>query len=451
MIALANRRLVAANEWLLGRHRRHSIAVCRQTHRKSSADDSETHVTFSNGRTMRISTGRLARMADGSAVVGAGDTSVMVTAVHRPTPKSAYSSFVPLTVDYRHKYSAAGRIPVNRMRREVGAPTEREILTARIIDRSVRPVFPKGYNFETQLVCNLLAVDGVNDPDVLAVNSASAALTLSPIPWEGPVGAVRVALTRDNHVITCPTRREMSEAALNCVVTCTAGGQVLMLEAFANEPVLEPGLLKTIGRAVRECRAVTDVIARLRETDGKPKRDITDTVSAVTDEHFQAVKQLIYPGIRHVFQDYSHDKFSRDAAIQAVIASAMDQLREQFGADCEPILSDAIHSCIKHVYAELVVDSSIPTKRCDGRLTSELRPITCQTDLFKPLHGSALFQRGQTQVLCSLTLDSADSAYRSDPFSALTGGLLEKNFMLHYEFPQYATNSTGSSSVGRRE
>ena len=166
----------------------------------------------------------------------AGDTNVMVVAVSKQKSNSSYSSFVPLTVDYRHKYSAAGRIPTNHLRREM-APNEREILTSRIIDRSVRPQFPKGFNFETQLVCNLLSVDSINSPDVLALNGASAALALSDIPWNGPIGAVRVALMSDEQVITFPTRKESSEAVLNCILAINDSENVIMLEAFANEPV----------------------------------------------------------------------------------------------------------------------------------------------------------------------------------------------------------------------
>ncbi|XP_054165360.1 polyribonucleotide nucleotidyltransferase 1, mitochondrial-like [Oppia nitens] len=410
----------------------------------------ETHVKFSNGRTMSISSGRFARLADGSAVVSAGDTNVMVVAVSRRSPKGSYAPFVPLTVDYRHKYSAAGRIPTNHLRREMGA-TEREILTARLIDRSIRPLFPKGYNFETQLVCNLLSVDAVNDPDVLAINSASAALSLSDIPWNGPVGAVRVALTRDRStVITCPTRKEMADASLNCVVTCNSAGNVLMLEAFANEPIVEPDLLKTLHRAVKECKVVCNQIETLQRLADKPKRDISQHINVFTDELFASAKVLIDQKVREVFTDYSHDKFSRDRALESILTEARKQLKDQFAdaADDDGVLNDCLHHCIKRIYAEVVDETG---KRCDGRLAYELRPISCSVDLFRPLHGSALFQRGFTQVLCSLTFDSLDSAWRSDAFSALTGGLKEKNFMLHYEFPQYATNATGSTQVGRRE
>ena len=152
--------------------------------------------------------------------------------------------------------------------------------------------------------------------------------------------------------------------------------------------------------------------------------------------------------VKDVFTDVEHDKFSRDKALSAITTEVMDQMKERFGAENESLLSDAFYNSLKDIYSEVVFETG---KRCDGRTESEVRPISCQIDLYKPLHGSALFQRGQTQVLCSLTFDSLDSVWKSDPFSVLTGGLKEKNFMLHYEFPQFATNDIGRSGIGRRE
>lgn len=232
-------------------------------------------------------------MADGCAIVSAGDTNVMVVAVSRQKSSSdSYQSFLPLTVDYRHKSSAAGRIPTNVLRREMGV-SDKEILTSRMIDRSVRPQFPKGYNFETQLVCNLLSIDAINDPDLLAINSASAALALSDIPINGPIGAVRVALMSDNEVITCPTRKEISESMMTCVVTVNELGNVLMLEAFANHPVLESLLIKTISKAVKESKLIINEIKRLQEFIAKPKRTI-DSIQVYTEEQYNSVKEFVF-------------------------------------------------------------------------------------------------------------------------------------------------------------
>lgn len=176
----------------------------------------EVLVPVSNGKSLRISTGKYARMADGCAVVSLGDTSVMVTAVSEKNSEVT-SDFLPLTVDYRQKAAAAGRIPTNFLRRELG-PTEYEILSGRLIDRSIRPLFPKNFSSETQIICNMLALDGMHEPDVLAINGASAALAISNIPWNGPVGAARVGLIKDKF-ITNPTRLELAESSLNLIVT----------------------------------------------------------------------------------------------------------------------------------------------------------------------------------------------------------------------------------------
>lgn len=184
---------------------------------------------------MKIRSGQYARLADGCAVATLGDTSVMVTVVSKTKPSS--SNFLPLVVDYRQKSAAAGRIPTNFFRRELG-PTEREILTSRLIDRSLRPLFAHNYYYETQVVCNMLAVDGVNNPEVLAINAASAALSLSDIPWNGPIGAVSVGLI-GNDLIINPTRKEQQQSVLNLVVSATKHNLVVMLEGNADAVLLQ--------------------------------------------------------------------------------------------------------------------------------------------------------------------------------------------------------------------
>lgn len=195
----------------------------------------------------------------------------MVTAVSSAA-SSKPSSFVPLTVDYRQKAAAAGRIPTNFLRRELG-PTEKEILTSRVIDRSVRPLFPPGYFYNTQLVCNLLSVDAINDPDVIAINSASAALALSDIPWGGPVAAVRVGLI-DNEVVINPTRRESSLSTLDLIVSGTASKHIVMLEGYSKEPVLLNYLQKALKKASAELSNIISGITLLQKSVGKPKREV---------------------------------------------------------------------------------------------------------------------------------------------------------------------------------
>lgn len=218
-----------------------------------------------------MSSGKLARFADGSCIGKTGETSVMVTSVSRGTAASS-ASFVPLTVDYRQKAAAAGRIPTNFLRRELG-PTEREILTGRVIDRSLRPLFPPGYFYDTQLVCNLLAVDAVNDPDVISINAASAALAVSDIPWLGPIGAVRVGLI-GNDVVINPTRKESSLSKLDLLIAGTEEKHVLMMEGSASEPVQMPYLLKAIKASTKEIVRIIKGIKLLQKSAGKSKREV---------------------------------------------------------------------------------------------------------------------------------------------------------------------------------
>ncbi|CAB3380601.1 Hypothetical predicted protein [Cloeon dipterum] len=403
----------------------------------------EIEIPFSNGRSLTISTGKYARFADGCAVAQMGDTAVMVTAVSRN--KAAQTNFMPLTVDYRQKAAAAGRIPTNFLRRELG-PTEKEILTSRLIDRSVRPLFPDGYNCETQLMCNLLAVDSVYDPDIVSINAASAALSLSDIPWNGPVGAVRVGIV-GTEVLINPTRRELADSSLNLIVTATKHNLVVMLEGAA-ENVLLPDFQKAVRTGVKEIYNIVLGIQRLSKMYGKMKRT-SDPPAAIPEETVEAVRSLSEMRLREIFRDYSHDKLSRDEAVSELRANVIEKVAQD-SANYNFVV-DSFNKVVKEVFRSLIFEDST---RCDGRKLEQVRPISTQVDLYKPLHGSALFQRGQTQVFCTVALDSPDSAMRMDPVSILTGGVKEKNFFLHYEFPPYATNEIGRAGgavAGRRE
>ncbi|XP_064600913.1 polyribonucleotide nucleotidyltransferase 1, mitochondrial-like [Liolophura sinensis] len=395
------------------------------------------------GRPLKLSTGQFARFADGTATAQHGDTSVLVTAVSKSKPSS--SSFLPLTVDYRQKAAAAGRIPTNYLRRELG-PSEKEILTSRMIDRSLRPLFPPGFFCETQLMCNLLAVDGKNDPDVLSINAASAALALSDIPWNGPVAAVRVGFI-DNEVVINPTRRQMSQSTLNLVITGGERSQVVMLEASA-ENMLQQDFMKSIKQGIKETNSIILKIQELQRKYGKPKRELT-LPNPYDNELVDTVKSLTSARLEQVLTDETHDKFSRDNALTEIRQGTLEKLKENYPDKDPGLLMEIINDVVKSVFRSLILDSN---KRCDGRELTQLRDISCKVDLFRPLHGSAVFQRGQTQVLCTVSFDSPDSAMKADPISVMTGGLKEKNFMLHYEFPPYATNETGRpGAIGRRE
>ncbi|KAM4693802.1 polyribonucleotide nucleotidyltransferase 1, mitochondrial [Discoglossus pictus] len=393
-------------------------------------------------RKLEISSGKFARFADGCAVVKLGDTSVMVTAVSKTKPSP--SQFMPLVVDYRQKAAAAGRIPTNYLRRETG-PTNEEILTSRIIDRSLRPLFPAGYFYDTQILCNLLAVDGVNVPDILAINGASAALALSDIPWNGPVGAVRVGLI-DGEFVVNPTRKEMSTSLLNLVITGGAQSQIVMIEAAA-ENVLQQDFCQAVKLGVKHTQQIIQGIQQLAKEHGTAKRTIHKSFVA-SAEIVESAKQYASEKIYAVFTDFTHDKISRDEAINKIRLETEEVLRERFpDADTFEIM-ESFGVVSKDVFRNIVLNEY---RRCDGRDLTSLRPISSEVDLFKPLHGSALFQRGQTQVLCTVTFDSIESSMKSDHIATALSGVKDKNFMLHYEFPPYATNETGKVGLNRRE
>ncbi|XP_022708617.1 polyribonucleotide nucleotidyltransferase 1, mitochondrial-like isoform X1 [Varroa jacobsoni] len=402
-------------------------------------------IDCSNDQRLIFKTGRLAKFADGTAVAQMGDTSVMVTAVSSKKLQSS-AGFLPLTVDFRQKAAAAGRIPTNHLRRELG-PSEHEILTSRAIDRSLRPLFPRGYFYETQLVCNLLAVDGLNDPDVLAINAASAALCLSDIPFVGPVGAARVALI-DGEPIVHPTRRQMASSDLNLVVSGIEGNKVVMLEAGAKDVYMQD-FMKAVKVGMKEVTQIVLPLKKFVERHGKPKRVIEEQCLP-SEEMIETARSEVLERVTDIMMDWNHDKVSRDKAISVVRDEALQKLTSKFPEAQSNLLVDAINGIVKDAFRRLVLEKE---ERMDGRRLTDIRPIFCDVNLLQPLHGSALFQRGQTQVMCTVTFDSPDSALRMrDPVSQLLDGYKEKNFMLHYEFPSYATNEIKhSSQAGRRE
>lgn len=353
----------------------------------------------------------MARFADGCAVGTIGETSVMVTAVSKT--KLSSTNFLPLVVDYRQKSASVGKIPTNFLRRELG-PTEQEILTSRLIDRSIRPLFFENYNYETQIMCNMLAADGVNNPDIVSINAASTALSLSDIPWNGPVGAVRVGFI-ENEVVINPTRKELQSSNLNLVVTATKQNLVVMLEGHANS-ILQPDFLKAIRVGTKECQHVITAITKLQKLFGKPKRVLEEHVE-LTAGILEALRSLTQMRVREIFKNHQHDKLSRDQALNVVRADVMEKIRAAYPDADYSLVSEAINTIIKQEFRDLVFEEDI---RCDGRHLEDLRNISCEVNLYKPLHGSALFQRGQTQVLCTVALDSHQSALKLDSLSTLT-------------------------------
>lgn len=281
-----------------------------------------------------------------------GDTSVMVTAVCKH--QSSNSSFLPLIVDYRQKAAAAGRIPTNFLRRELG-PTESEILTSRVIDRSIRPLFPEGFYYDTHIMCNMLAVDGINDPDVIAINGASAALSISDIPWNGPVGAIRIGMI-DNEFIINPTRRQIQDSILNMIITATKHNLIVMLEGSANE-ILEQDLKKAIKLGVKECQNIVNAITNLQKAYGKTKRKI-ETVEQ-DNNLINSVKELSETKLRDIFSNHTHDKISRDNAINDLRNSVIEALKND-NADLDVKSAENIFGKIsKDLFRTLILETDI--------------------------------------------------------------------------------------------
>ncbi|XP_026743161.1 polyribonucleotide nucleotidyltransferase 1, mitochondrial isoform X1 [Trichoplusia ni] len=401
----------------------------------------ETDVTFSNGTTLKLSTGQYARFADGACVATLGNTSILSTVVSKSKP--SISSFLPLVVDYRQKAAAAGRIPTNFLRRELG-PTEREILTSRLIDRSLRPLFPANYCYDTHIACNMLAVDATNPPETIAINAASAALALSDVPWSGPVGAVRIGQI-DNEVIINPTRKDLEKSILNLVVTATNRHLVVMLEGHAQD-ILQQDLLRAIKIGTREAQLIVRGIERLQSDWGKMKRKYEEK-EPLPQMVVDSISSMTTMKIREILSDYNHDKTSRDNEISNLRQMVLNQYRDsefELGR-----IQDCFNENLRQIFRDMILDTEV---RCDGRKLDDIRDINCKVSLYTPLHGSALFQRGQTQVLCTVAFDSPESALKMDTLSMLTSGIKEKKFFLHYEFPPYATGEVGrAGGPGRRE
>uniref|UniRef100_A0A670YR60 polyribonucleotide nucleotidyltransferase n=1 Tax=Pseudonaja textilis TaxID=8673 RepID=A0A670YR60_PSETE len=352
---------------------------------------------------LEISSGKLARFADGCAVVKLGETAVMVTAVSKT--KTSQSQFLPLVVDYRQKGAAVGRIPTNYLRRELGV-TDHEILTSRLIDRSIRPLFPAGYYYDTQV---------------------------------GYFGAVRVGMI-DGEVVINPTRKEMSSSTLNLVVSGAPRNHIVMLEAAADN-ILQQDFCHAIKVGLKHTQQIIQGIQQLVREKGVKKR--TDQKLFTTPEEIvKYAQQLASEKVTAVFSDFTHDKVS--ICIHIISCSRVPSrfFLEKFpGADSYEI-TESFNVVAKEIFRNLIINEY---RRCDGRDFNTLRNITCEVDLFKTLHGSALFQRGQTQVLTSLI-----KIYIT--FYFYFSGIKEKNFMLHYEFPPYATNEIGRvSGSNRRE
>ncbi|GIK59625.1 MAG: polyribonucleotide nucleotidyltransferase [Ignavibacteriota bacterium] len=388
------------------------------------------------GKIFSIETGRYARQANGAVMVRYGDTMVLVTAVATSEAVEG-QDFFPLQVEYREKTSAAGKIPGGFIKRE-GRPTEKEILSSRLIDRPIRPLFPESFMNETQVIAFVLSYDGENDADVLAAVGASAALTISDIPFDGPIAEVRVGRI-DGQFIVNPTHAEIEQSDLELVVAGTSDS-IIMVEGESKE-VSENDLLSALRFAQTEIQKLVDLQIQLRKEAGKIKWEIKE------NEIDPELKKEVLEIAGEKFRDIVHsvltkeERSSKNKQLQDEVNAA---LAERF-PEQEKLIGSILHDLEKELMRERILSEGI---RLDGRNTTQIRPITIELGILPRTHGSSLFTRGETQSLTTITLGTKNDEQIID-------GLREeytKRFMLHYNFPPFSVGEVGRmTGVGRRE
>lgn len=394
--------------------------------------------TMLGGREYSIETGKIAKQADGAVIVRLGDTLVLVTAVGSRSEKAG-TDFFPLTVDYREYGYAAGRIPGGYFKRE-GKPTEREILISRLIDRPIRPLFAEGYRNETQVIAMVMSADTDNDPDVLAITGASAALYLSDIPFLNPIAGVRVGLVDGRYVVN-PTYSEQRSSRLNLVV---AGSEeaIVMVEAGAKE-VTEAEVVDAIVFGHNEIKKLCHLQRVMREVIGKPKREVT--VKQHDAELVKQVEEKILAQLREALDVRNKSKLQSYAAIEELKAS-LSRVFVNLDAEKQAELPAIFDSLKEKVFREDILHNR---RRPDGRRFGEIRPISCEVGWLPRTHGSAVFTRGETQAVVTATLGTKDDIQYLDD---LEKGEVIRRFMLNYNFPPFSVGETGRiGSPGRRE
>ena len=386
---------------------------------------------------LTIETGKLARLADGSVTVRSGDTIILVAAVSATSVKEG-QDFFPLTVDYKEKAAAAGKFPGGYFKRE-GRPSEKETLTSRMTDRPLRPLFPKGYFYDTQIISVLLSADGENDPDILSINGASAALSLSDIPFAGPIGAVRVGRINGQLVVN-PTHSQRQHSNLDLVYVGT-DTEVVMIEGAADQ-LPEEEFIKALEFAQPFVREVIAMQQELTAAAGKPKREVT--LLQVRDDLLEIAYQVAADRIEEAL--YRPGKIERSKAVDALRKEVETAILAKY-PDATPFdISQAFDYLQKKAFRVSILDRQ---KRCDGRGFRDVRPLSAEVGLLPRAHGSASFSRGETQAVALATLASAEEAQMIDGY---TGGEQSKRFILHYNFPPFSVGETGRfGSTSRRE
>jgi polyribonucleotide nucleotidyltransferase len=372
------------------------------------------------GRTIAFETGKMAKQANGSVLVSSGDNKVLVTVAAEKASKDL--GFLPLTIEYQERMYAAGRIPGSYFRREIGRPSEKEILTCRLIDRPLRPLFPDGYSSETQLIATVFSADQDFDPDILAMNGASIALMISDIPFAGPVASARVGYIDGQYVLN-PSKSQLEKSQLNLVVAGTRTA-VVMVEGKAGE-LSEDVILEAIFFAHTGIQPLIDLQLQLQQELGKKKREVVaPTIDLKLKE---TVETLAVAGMDEVVT--TADKMARSDRYSQLKDEVLSQIDPEL-YDNPNKVTDLLSTYKKHVMRDRIVSKGL---RLDGRSFEEVRPISCEVGVLPRAHGSALFTRGETQALVISTLGSE----RDEQHLEGLGGDVYRRFMLHYNFPPF--------------
>ncbi|HXW26399.1 MAG TPA: polyribonucleotide nucleotidyltransferase [Xanthobacteraceae bacterium] len=390
------------------------------------------------GRKLVLETGKIARQADGAVVATYGESTVLATVVSEKEPKAGID-FLPLTCNYFEKFYAAGRIPGGYFKRE-GRPTEKETLVSRLIDRPIRPLFAEGYRCDTQVIVTVLSHDLENDPDVLAMVAASAALTLSGVPFMGPIGAARVGFINNEFVLN-PQIDEMQESQLDLVVAGTADA-VLMVESEAKE-LPEEAMLGAVMFGHRHFQPVIDAIIRLAETAAKEPREFALPDNAALEKEMLG---LVEQDLRAAYAIPA--KQERQAAVEAAKAKVMAHFRPE-GVENPPYDEPRVAGVFTDLEAKIVRWNILDTgRRIDARDVKTVRPIASEVGILPRAHGSALFTRGETQAMVIATLGTGED----EQFVDALQGTYKETFLLHYNFPPFSVGETGRlGAPGRRE
>ena len=403
-----------------------------------------THATFPKhrvfettlgGRPLKIEIGKMAGLANGAALVSFGDTTVLVTATMAKAPRDGID-FFPLGVDYEERLYAVGRIPGSFMRRE-GRPGEKAILVSRLIDRQIRPFFPSDMRNDVAVMCTVLSVNHDHSPEVAAMIGTSVALSISDIPWNGPIVGLQMGYA-DGEYIICPNSEQRKKSALQLTVAGSMD-KVVMIEAGADQ-FPDDMMLTAISKGHAEIRRLVEFVSNIQKECGLPKAEYPSV--KLPEEMFEAVKGYAMSRVKEAVD--TDDKTVRDQRIDEITADVKEHFAEEY-PDSEKLFDECMYKLQKYVVRRLILDEG---KRVDGRSLTDVRPLAAEVGVIPRVHGSGLFTRGQTQVLSIATLGTLRDAQELDTTFEET----EKRYMHHYNFPGYSTGEAKPSrSPGRRE